>query len=137
MRSAGAAEEGVLAGGHEAALDRAVLLCEAFAELDELEARIVGEADARAAARTARYTDAPDARGAGAAEGGTVGVLRNPNPHPHPNPSPSPNQWESAAAAWTAQSARSHGATPGAPRYPSPNPNPKPNHPWRASVPRT
>ena len=40
MRSAGAAEEGVLAGGHEAALDRAVLLCEAFAELDELEARI-------------------------------------------------------------------------------------------------
>ena len=90
MRSAGAAEEGVLAGGHEAALDRAVLLCEAFAELDELEARIVGEADARAAARTARYTDAPDARGAGAAEGGTVGVLRNPNPHPHPNPNPNP-----------------------------------------------
>ena len=81
----------MLAGGHEAALDRAVLLCEAFAELDELEARIVGEADARAAARTARYTDAPDARGAGAdAEGGTVGVLRNPNPHPHPNPNPNP-----------------------------------------------
>ena len=96
----------MLAGGHEAALDRAVLLCEAFAELDELEARIVGEADARAAARTARYTDAPDARGAGAAEGGTVGVLRNPNPHPHPNPNPNPK--------------------------PKPKPKPKPNPNLRA-----
>jgi hypothetical protein len=47
----------VLGGGHEATLDRAVLLCEAFAELDELEARLVGKANARAAERAAPHTE--------------------------------------------------------------------------------
>ena len=82
--SEGVAEGG---GGREAALDRAVLLCEAFAQLgaapapracqDDLEARLVGEHNVRAAERAApqadaSHADAPDAD----ADGGTVGALR-------------------------------------------------------------
>ena len=79
--SEGAAEGG---GGREAALDRAVLLCEAFAELgaaqspqacqDDLEARLLGDYNIPAAERAAPQADAPDADAD--AEGGTVGALR-------------------------------------------------------------